>query len=180
VTLGRGFGLVGGPGSHRYAVKANSNPALLSRARKHGLGAEVSSGGELKLALEAGYDPAKLVLNGNGKTKESLYAMIEREGWSFYSADNAEEAIAAVNDIQPEVIVFEPRTDHGKARDLLVDIHQAGTWIPVILYTSDPTIDDAWALEHGASGLMRNPLGEALLRERIGELLNGRETDRPL
>ena len=34
-----------------YAVKANTNPALLARARKHGLGAEVSSGGELKLAL---------------------------------------------------------------------------------------------------------------------------------
>src|SRR5215203_679257 len=34
-----------------YAVKANTNPALLRRARAHGLGAEVSSGGELKLAL---------------------------------------------------------------------------------------------------------------------------------
>ena len=124
--------------------------------------------------------PRVLVIDDDPQVKESLYAMIEREGWSFYSADNAEEAVAAVNDIQPEVIVLEPRADHGKARDLLVDIHQAGTWIPVILYTSDPTIDDAWALEHGASGLMRKPMGEALLRERIGELLNGRETDRPL
>ena len=124
--------------------------------------------------------PRVLVIDDDPQVKESLYAMIEREGWSFYSADNAEEAVAAVNDIQPVVIVLEPRADNGKARDLLVDIHQAGTWIPVVLYTSDTSIDDAWALEHGASGLMRKPMGEALLRERIGELLNGRETDRPL
>lgn len=121
-----------------------------------------------------------LVIDDDQAVKEALSSLIEREGWSFYGADNVEEAVAAVNDIQPEVIVLEPRADQGRARGLLVDVHQAGPWIPVILYTSDRTIDDAWALEHGASGLLKKPLGEALLRERIGELLNRRETDRPL
>ena len=124
--------------------------------------------------------PRVLVIDDDPRVKEALSTMIEREGWSFYGADNVEEAVAAVNDIQPEVIVLEPRADNGRAVTMLIDVHQAGVWIPVILYTSDSTIDDAWALEHGASGLMRKPLGEALLRERIGELLNGRETDRPL
>jgi two-component system nitrogen regulation response regulator NtrX len=121
-----------------------------------------------------------LVIDDDPMVKEALSSMIEREGWSFYGADNVEEAVAAVNDVQPEVIVLEPRADQGKAAALLIDVHQAGTWIPVILYTSDSSIDDGWALEHGASGLLKKPLGEALLRERIGELLNGRETDRPL
>ena len=124
--------------------------------------------------------PRVLVIDDDPRVKEALSAMIEREGWSFYGADNVEEAVAAVNDVQPEVIVLEPRADNGRAASMLIDVHQAGVWIPVVLYTSDSTIDDAWALEHGASGLMRKPLGEALLRERIGELLNGRETDRPL
>src|SRR4029079_6169373 len=97
--------------------------------------------------------PRVLVIDDDPQVKESLYAMIEREGWSFYSADNAEEAVAAVNDIQPEVIVLEPRTDQVRRGALLVDVQQAGTWIPVLLDTSDPTIDDAGALEHGASGL---------------------------
>lgn len=123
--------------------------------------------------------PRVLVIDDDPRVKEALSSMIEREGWSFYGADNVEEAVAAVNDIQPEVIVLEPRADNGRAAAMLMDVHQAGIWIPVILYTSDSTIDDAWALEHGASGLMRKPLGQALLRERIGELLNGRETDRP-
>ena len=67
-----------------YAVKANTNPALLARARKHGLGAEVSSGGELKLALDSGFDPAKLVLNGNGKTSSELAYAIQ-SGIGFVS-----------------------------------------------------------------------------------------------
>ena len=75
-----------------YAVKANTNPALLGRARKHGLGAEVSSGGELKLALESGFDPAKLVLNGNGKTTAELeYAT--SSGIGFVSADSPAELV---------------------------------------------------------------------------------------
>ena len=73
-----------------YAVKANTNPALLARARKHGLGAEVSSGGELKLALDSGFDPAKLVLNGNGKTTVELTYAIQC-GIGFVSADSPAE-----------------------------------------------------------------------------------------
>jgi len=124
--------------------------------------------------------PRVLVIDDDPRVKESLSAMIEREGWSFYGADNVEEAVAAVNDIQPEVIVLEPRADRGRAAALLIDVHQAGVWIPVLLYTSDSSIDDAYALEHGASGVIKKPLGEALLREHIGKLLNRRETDRPL
>jgi DNA-binding NtrC family response regulator len=124
--------------------------------------------------------PRVLVIDDDPLVKESLSAMIESEGWSFYSADNVEEAVAAVNDIAPEVIVLEPRADKGKAAALLVDVHQAGGWIPVILHTADPSIDDAYALEHGASGLMRKPMALAQLRARIAELLNPRETDRPL
>jgi len=73
-----------------YAVKANTNPALLRRARSHGLGAEVSSGGELKLALDSGYDPALLVLNGNGKTASELTYAIAT-GIGFVSADSPAE-----------------------------------------------------------------------------------------
>jgi diaminopimelate decarboxylase len=75
-----------------YAVKANTNPALLRRARAHGLGAEVSSGGELRLALDAGFDPARLVLNGNGKTAAELDGAI-RTGIGLVSADSPAELV---------------------------------------------------------------------------------------
>lgn len=131
--------------------------------------------------------PRVLVIDDDPLVKETLSFMIEREGWSFYGADNVEEAVAAVNDIEPEVIVLEPRADHGKAAVLLVEVHQAAGWIPVILHTADPSIDDAYALEHGASGLLRKPLDSRgmiesdsqALRDRIATLLDARKTDRP-
>ena len=74
----------------RYAIKANSNPAVLARVRAHGLGAEVASGGELWLALAAGFDPASLVLNGNGKTDAELAQAVDA-GIGLVSADSPVE-----------------------------------------------------------------------------------------
>jgi diaminopimelate decarboxylase len=73
-----------------YAVKANTNPTLLARAHGHGLGAEVSSGGELVLALAAGFDPAHVILNGNGKTTAELDLAIAK-GIGHVSADSTAE-----------------------------------------------------------------------------------------
>ena len=123
--------------------------------------------------------PRVLVIDDDPAVKEALSAMIEGEGWSFYGADTIEEAVAAVNDVAPEVIVLEPRTEGGRAGELLVDVHQAGEWIPVVLYTDSPAVDDAYALEHGASGRLRKSGGIAGLRDRIAELLDPGPSDRP-
>jgi diaminopimelate decarboxylase len=74
----------------RYAIKANSNPAVLARVRAHGLGAEVASGGELALALTAGFAPGALVLNGNGKTEAELVQAVAA-GIGLVSADSPVE-----------------------------------------------------------------------------------------
>lgn len=51
-----------------YAVKANANPVLLAEIRKAGLGVDCVSGNEVKCAVENGYDPAKIVFAGVGKS----------------------------------------------------------------------------------------------------------------
>lgn len=51
-----------------YAVKANSNLAVLSLFAKLGAGFDIVSGGELMRVLEAGGDPRKVVFSGLGKT----------------------------------------------------------------------------------------------------------------
>ncbi|MCX7758160.1 MAG: diaminopimelate decarboxylase [bacterium] len=53
-----------------YSLKANSNPKILEVIRKKGLGAEVVSIGELKLALEFGFK--NIVMSGVGKTDEQI------------------------------------------------------------------------------------------------------------
>ncbi len=55
-----------------YAVKANGNPTLLRLLAQEGLGADVTSGGELFLALHAGIDPQKIIYSGVGKRQDEL------------------------------------------------------------------------------------------------------------
>jgi diaminopimelate decarboxylase len=55
-----------------YAVKANSNQAVISTLAKLGAGADVVSGGELKRALAAGVQPNKIMFSGIGKTAAEL------------------------------------------------------------------------------------------------------------
>ena len=62
-----------------YALKANSNSALLRLFAKHEAGADVVSGGELFRALNAGIPPKKIVYAGVGKTEEEIrYALKSR------------------------------------------------------------------------------------------------------
>jgi diaminopimelate decarboxylase len=51
-----------------YAVKANSNLAVLQVLAKLGSGFDIVSGGELARVLKAGGDPRKVVFSGVGKT----------------------------------------------------------------------------------------------------------------
>lgn len=55
-----------------YALKANGNLALLRLLAGLGLGADVTSGGELFLALQAGIDPHKIIFSGVGKTRREI------------------------------------------------------------------------------------------------------------
>ena len=55
-----------------YAVKANSNIAVLNLLARLGAGFDIVSGGELTRVLRAGGDPAKMVFSGVGKTADEM------------------------------------------------------------------------------------------------------------
>ncbi|OAY66454.1 putative diaminopimelate decarboxylase, chloroplastic [Ananas comosus] len=61
-----------------YAVKANNNFKILEHLRGLGCGAVLVSGNELRLALRAGFDPARCIFNGNGKLLEDLVLAAEK------------------------------------------------------------------------------------------------------
>ncbi|ALK07988.1 diaminopimelate decarboxylase [Blastochloris viridis] len=60
-----------------YAMKANSNQAVLATLADLGAGADVVSGGELARALTAGIPPEKIVFSGVGKTEAELAAALD-------------------------------------------------------------------------------------------------------
>src|SRR5262245_12520917 len=60
-----------------YAMKANSNQAVIGTLARLGAGADVVSGGELKRALLAGVPPDRIMFSGVGKTAHELAAAID-------------------------------------------------------------------------------------------------------
>jgi diaminopimelate decarboxylase len=60
-----------------YAMKANSNLAVVKTLAKLGAGADVVSGGELKRALAAGIPPDKITFSGIGKTTDELALAVD-------------------------------------------------------------------------------------------------------
>ena len=60
-----------------YAVKANPNIQLLGALAPYVANLDVSSGGELSLAVAAGYGPHRISFTGPGKSEEELTAAID-------------------------------------------------------------------------------------------------------
>lgn len=66
-----------------FAVKANSNQAVLSTLARRGAGADVVSLGELKRALAAGIPGERIVFSGVGKTREEMAAGLKAGIYQF-------------------------------------------------------------------------------------------------
>jgi diaminopimelate decarboxylase len=73
-----------------YALKANSNQAVIRTFAGLGAGADVVSAGELKRALAAGVPPGKIVFAGVGKTPEEMAAGLDA-GILQFNVESREE-----------------------------------------------------------------------------------------
>jgi diaminopimelate decarboxylase len=60
-----------------YCVKANGNRKVLDAFRPHAAGLDLSSAGELDMAVAAGYDPKRMSIAGPGKTIEDLERCVD-------------------------------------------------------------------------------------------------------
>lgn len=65
------------PHQINYAVKANSNLAILNILARLGSGFDIVSGGELERVLKAGGEPKKIIFSGVGKTVSELTRALE-------------------------------------------------------------------------------------------------------
>jgi diaminopimelate decarboxylase len=76
-----------------YAVKANSNLAILRILAEEGSGFDIVSGGELYRIITAGGDPAKCTFAGVGKTRDEIaYALYNNIG--SFNIESEEELLA--------------------------------------------------------------------------------------
>ena len=80
-----------------YAVKANSNLAVLNVLARLGSGFDIVSGGELARVIEAGGDPAKVVFSGVGKTVAEMEQALNLGIYCFNVESSAE--LEQLNDV---------------------------------------------------------------------------------
>jgi diaminopimelate decarboxylase len=80
-----------------YAVKANSNLAILDVFARLGAGFDIVSGGELARVIRAGGDPAKVVFSGVGKSRHEMRAALEA-GILCFNVESASE-LETLNEI---------------------------------------------------------------------------------
>ncbi len=73
-----------------YAVKANSNLAVLALLAREGAGFDIVSGGELFRVLRAGGDASKVVFSGVGKQRDEIEYALEHNIHSFNCESHAE------------------------------------------------------------------------------------------
>lgn len=66
-----------------YALKANANHSILKLLADAGAGADIVSGGELHLALKAGFLPNKIVFAGVGKREDEIEYALQQNIFSF-------------------------------------------------------------------------------------------------
>ena len=80
----------GQPHTVCFAMKANSNLAVVSLLAREGAGADIVSGGELFRALKAGVPASRIIFSGVGKTEEEMAAAL-RAGILMFNVESAEE-----------------------------------------------------------------------------------------
>jgi diaminopimelate decarboxylase len=79
-----------------FAVKANSNTAILRLFAREGGGVDLVSGGELFRALKAGVDPGKIVYSGVGKREDEIDFAL-KTGILMFNVESDQE-LQTIND----------------------------------------------------------------------------------
>ena len=125
-----------------YAVKANSNGAILNLLAKAGAGFDIVSGGELYRVIKAGGDPAKCTFAGVGKSRNEIEYALDHKVFSFNIESEAE--LELVNHVAETKKVRAP-----------------------IAFRANPDVD-AHTHHYISTGSHENKFGIAL--ERLGDL----------
>lgn len=93
-----------------FAMKANSNPYLLKFIRSSGLGVDIVSINEYKMALFSGFSANEIIVNGNGKSKEDIDFYV-KENPLCINIDSSEEIEKLPNSTTRVALRINPDVD---------------------------------------------------------------------
>lgn len=118
-----------------YAMKANSNQAVIATLAKLGAGADVVSEGELRRALAAGIPAERIMFSGVGKTGTEMQFALE-SGIHCFNVESESElralssVAAAAGDPAPVSLRINPDVDAGTHEKIATGRRQDKFGIP--------------------------------------------------
>lgn len=96
-----------------YAVKANSNPAVVKILSEEGAGCDCASGNELRLAMQLGAKGEKILFSGNMLTDADLQTGLKSK--ALFNLDDASLLPRLLKFDRPEVLSFRVNPGIGKS-----------------------------------------------------------------
>ena len=119
-----------------YAVKANSNLAILNVLARLGSGFDIVSGGELERVLRAGGEPSKVIYSGVGKTVREIGRALEAGIHAFNVESEAEleqinQVAAGLNKIASVALRVNPDVDINTHPYVATGLKESKFGIPI-------------------------------------------------
>src|SRR6266478_7114061 len=106
-----------------FAVKSNSNQAVLRTLANLGSGFDIVSGGELRRVMAAGGDPGKCAFAGVGKTEEEIKFALSKGVYTFNAESEPElerinRIAARLKKVAPVAVRVNPNVAAGTHRKI--------------------------------------------------------------
>lgn len=113
-----------------------------------------------------------LVVDDDDMIREHLARLLRQAGFSASTAADGVEALAAISNTAPDLVVLDVLMPRSDGREVLRTLRQRGDWTPVILLTGvGESGARADALEEGADDYLNKPFDPTELLARIRAVL---------
>jgi DNA-binding response OmpR family regulator len=124
--------------------------------------------------------PSILLVDDEVAITDNLAPFLTRSGFSVRVAANGEEALHQVSANMPDLLILDVLMPRMDGREVLRQLRQGGTWIPIILLTQvGEAAERAMALEEGADDYLNKPFDPHELVARIRAVLRRARPGQP-
>jgi len=115
-----------------------------------------------------------LVADDDRHCRDSIQRVLEREGHSVCTAEDADAALKALRTGHFDLVVCDYRMPGKTGIDLLVELRNRGMRLPVLMISAyaDAHVEDA-VLKLGAFELMKKPVRRQELVARAAKVMGG-------
>jgi two-component system, NtrC family, nitrogen regulation response regulator NtrX len=120
-----------------------------------------------------------LVVDDEANLRRMLRSLMREEGWAVDEAGSAEEGLARIGEVQPDVILLDLVLPGQSGLEALPRFREAAPGTPVVMMSGEASLSDAVrATREGAFHFLEKPLGsEAVLATLRGALEVSRARD---